>query len=614
MTNSYGPWATAINTGRNPQLSAFWRQRLTMLVPVSRTSPILSRRNLLGLSAVAALLWILPTFHAAPLVAKQEKVADENSKTNQTQPADEAKRAESLTYTGKVVDADTGKPIEGATVVISTTIWSDSGPQYPVLERTKHRTDATGTYRFTIPPDQVAQPNLYLVVEEVSHPRYATTGVGGYGLRNIREDEKLGARPFFERLSLAPGEEISGTVLTPEGQPAAGVTVIADSQGANGKYGWIGSSAKSVTNDRGVFRVNVIKGGSGSFTLLPKKYAPSGHLLERPGDQGRFVLEKGTALQGRVVDVLGKPLAGVWVDAALMKSAFVPAKGQPEAGQPSFVRTVGDHVRRAALSNEKGEFLLAPLPPGLYGVVPSVRTEDDLVEYNGRHPLPAVFLRQDVTIGDGEPAHSVEIRAIPQVTIEIQWLDTAGKPRTGYSALCQGKLGQTNEPWGAAGWADSSGRTSLLAPKGLGDAKLQLVAGGAVSYRRAKDAPLINDQNVPLGTLNEDVRGITAICYHSPTVVVKAVADDGTPIKDFKPKAVYPAGVVTRDPLAQWVTGIEGDVYFVPQQDGRWHSEGLLPDQEFTLTLEAPGHKPNSQKLSLAEGVTKELVVKLRAN
>ena len=39
MTNPYGPWATAIDAGRYPQLSAFWHERLTMLVPASRTSP-----------------------------------------------------------------------------------------------------------------------------------------------------------------------------------------------------------------------------------------------------------------------------------------------------------------------------------------------------------------------------------------------------------------------------------------------------------------------------------------------------------------------------------------------------------------------------------------------
>ena len=80
MTKPYGPWATAINTGRNPQLSSFWRQRLTMLVPASQTSPVLSRRNLLGLIAAAGLVYALPTFLAAPAVAEQEKVSNDKSK------------------------------------------------------------------------------------------------------------------------------------------------------------------------------------------------------------------------------------------------------------------------------------------------------------------------------------------------------------------------------------------------------------------------------------------------------------------------------------------------------------------------------------------------------
>ena len=56
MTNPYGPWATAMDAGCNPQLSAFWKQRLAMLVPTSQTSPVLSRRNLFGLVAAAALV------------------------------------------------------------------------------------------------------------------------------------------------------------------------------------------------------------------------------------------------------------------------------------------------------------------------------------------------------------------------------------------------------------------------------------------------------------------------------------------------------------------------------------------------------------------------------
>ena len=79
MSNPYGPWATALDAGRYPQLSAFWHERLTMLLPASRTSPALSRRNLLGLVAAAALVCALPMFLAAPAAAEQEKVAQERS-------------------------------------------------------------------------------------------------------------------------------------------------------------------------------------------------------------------------------------------------------------------------------------------------------------------------------------------------------------------------------------------------------------------------------------------------------------------------------------------------------------------------------------------------------
>ncbi len=75
MTNPYGPWATAIDTGGSAKLSSFWRKRLMMLVPTSQTSPVLSRRSLLGLVAAAALLCALPTFLAAPAVAEQEKAS-----------------------------------------------------------------------------------------------------------------------------------------------------------------------------------------------------------------------------------------------------------------------------------------------------------------------------------------------------------------------------------------------------------------------------------------------------------------------------------------------------------------------------------------------------------
>ena len=70
MSNQYGPWATSINAGGNPQLSTFWRRRLTMLVPASQTSPMLSRRSLLGLGAAGAMTVLLPTLRSTTASAE----------------------------------------------------------------------------------------------------------------------------------------------------------------------------------------------------------------------------------------------------------------------------------------------------------------------------------------------------------------------------------------------------------------------------------------------------------------------------------------------------------------------------------------------------------------
>ena len=65
MSNQYGPWATSIGACGNPQLSTFWRRRLTMLVPASQTSAVLSRQSLLSLVIAGLLTCALPTLREA---------------------------------------------------------------------------------------------------------------------------------------------------------------------------------------------------------------------------------------------------------------------------------------------------------------------------------------------------------------------------------------------------------------------------------------------------------------------------------------------------------------------------------------------------------------------
>ena len=81
MSTRYGPWATLIDAGRNPQLSSFWRRRLTMLVPTSRTSAVLSHGSIAILFAAALMIIALPTLRIASAVAEERKATQGNVAT-----------------------------------------------------------------------------------------------------------------------------------------------------------------------------------------------------------------------------------------------------------------------------------------------------------------------------------------------------------------------------------------------------------------------------------------------------------------------------------------------------------------------------------------------------
>ena len=142
-------------------------------------------------------------------------------------PGDPKQPGETLHYTGTVKDKDTGKPIAGATVVVRRSVLKSD--ENRVLQETRHTTDADGTYSFTIPPEQVAERYLYIELD-VEHPDYATRAGFGYALSMIRKNEKLGERPFFETIEMRPAEPITGRVETPDGEPAAGVELLAYSR------------------------------------------------------------------------------------------------------------------------------------------------------------------------------------------------------------------------------------------------------------------------------------------------------------------------------------------------------------------------------------------------
>jgi hypothetical protein len=133
----------------------------------------------------------------------------------------------------------------------------------------------------------------------------------------------------------------------------------------------------------------------------------------------------------------------------------------------------------------------------------------------------------------------------------------------------------------------------------------------ATRYRYPKDTPLRNEKVIMLGILSRDEMDISIVYYTAPILLVRAVADDGSGIKEFNGQVIFLNEKKPYQEPPHWLNGIAGEVYFEKQQDGRWRSTSLLPDEPFLLSVEAPGFRPWSQRLSLTEGATQEVEAKL---
>src|SRR5581483_11153432 len=131
-------------------------------------------------------------------------------------------------------------------------------------------------------------------------------------------NEKMGGRPFFENVDMRAAKEISGVVETPEGKPAAGVKVLAYSNTDTPQGFEYGSFTDTKTDANGRFRLWLTTPGPAVFWILPQEFAPSTHVLQdsnKRGDLGRFTLQPGLTIKGKVLDTQGKPVAGVFVEA-----------------------------------------------------------------------------------------------------------------------------------------------------------------------------------------------------------------------------------------------------------------------------------------------------------
>jgi hypothetical protein len=205
----------------------------------------------------------------------------------------------------------------------------------------------------------------------------------------------------------------------------------------------------------------------------------------------------------------------------------------------------------------------------------------------------------------------LEVKAVPHVTIEAQYLDSKGKTTRGHAPHVFGQI--DGVPWFGEAKADANGKVVVQVPHGLEGVQLTMMTNehGSLRWRKKKDDALSNNRTMMLGTLTDDVRGIEIVRYTAPILTVKVTTKDGG--KPVKPAvtAVYAPGKGRNEGRFILRNGRQSDVSFEEQEDGRYRSSQLFPDEEVTVSGHAEGYASKSEKVKLEEGTTKEIEIVL---
>jgi protocatechuate 3,4-dioxygenase beta subunit len=216
------------------------------------------------------------------------------------------------TTMGGVVVDEAGRPVEGATVLMSVTVdgvrvRADESTGYESYGEIPSRTGPDGRWRSESVPPGVREVELRLI-----HPDFVIDGYSS--LRWPRRSPKVAAlRDQSDRQVLLAGLRVEGRVVDEEGRPIAGARIIAATQG----FASLGDDWCRPTDAEGRFHVQLSPGQKLFLTATARGRAWATQEVAagpvRPAIE--FRLSPAKRLRGRVIDPTGHPIDGARVHA-----------------------------------------------------------------------------------------------------------------------------------------------------------------------------------------------------------------------------------------------------------------------------------------------------------
>ena len=536
-------------------------------------------------------------------------------------------------YAGRVIEGDSGRPVEGAEIVVERSIrGADPGTLPDWVGEITLRTDADGRFRLAFPPEQAAETRLCIALR-IGHPGFIRRRSHRVPLTEVIRGQTTGEEPFFATIPLERGVEYAAQVVVPGGKPAEGIP-----------YAFIVPARRILpapiieddyegqTDAEGRIRLRMPRAQGLALLVGPPRnararfpFAPYQHFWgtdipkkERaawvPTELGRIVLARGLRLPGRLVDTEGRPIAGQTITA---------------------YATLG-RARHSTTTEADGSFSLGPLRPAnylIYGEGQSPTSDMDL-DAPPRPRSVRIVRPVGVYLKEGATPEPVVLQELPTVRVEVRFVDSKGRPARGNLTHLSGLLPQgrgrprfflidremerfsaMNAPepedardplaWGVQEQPDGEGRIVFQAPAGLRNATLFTPAVDEVSaykHRLTPDGPALPGPAARLGVLEGD-RVLTMIAYRAPTILVTVKTEDGVVPADLSVNARYRLGRTNYGNL------------FSRRPDGRYRSISLMPEHEYQVTVRDPGgayESAPSQRVRLPEGGSAELSFLLR--
>ncbi|MBS0206990.1 MAG: hypothetical protein JSS49_29290 [Planctomycetes bacterium] len=496
----------------------------------------------------------------------------------------------------RLEDQQTGAPVSGAVVQIEKEVFRNDG-HYPIRKlfpREEYVTDANGTCLFDVVEPE--DPELRLIVRVwMSHSMYLPA-VERFRVRAGRRLEDTGQIVPGNVTRLQAGISLKGRAVYEDGLPAANVAIAGFSY--RGKppvppFSRI-PNVQTKTDEDGRFQFGAASPGCGAIWLLPAGHAPAALGFSEPpkdGDFGTIKVPSGRSVRGRVLGSDGKPIEGLRVS-AIRRSA--------ESAEVTALMAdarIATLYERLAYSEANGEFELPPVHDGDFEIriVPNLAAQ---------HPpeFEGVFLTEKRRL----PMQSelAVFRARPAADIEVKTINSAG------NAVVTSPFAVTGQFEG--GFVSGTilrqapGICVARVPKGTTTTRISLgrSPNQAVLVRtKPKAAFAPYTQSIDLGTVDASIYGIEVMQFRPTRLIIKVVDDLQQPVEGVAVKGT------SRLPAE---LGGQQTVRFRKQNDGRWASDGLVPEYPLSINVSGKGWQSVDESSKPAEGNEPELVIVMR--